>query len=115
RVFDKLTGKLLWETTLPAAGNATPAMYEVNGRQFVVIAAGGGKSKEPPGGRYIAFALKKEELKERWQGEVLRSNQGVLGPNINAAWNHGATRSAANNSAVARSGSGGVSFLRSLH
>jgi len=63
RVFDKLTGKLLWETTLPAAGNATPAMYEVNGRQFVVIAAGGGKSKDPPGGSYIAFALKKEVLK----------------------------------------------------
>jgi quinoprotein glucose dehydrogenase len=37
-VFDKLTGKLLWETTLPdASGNATPAMYEINGRQFVVI------------------------------------------------------------------------------
>ncbi len=59
RVFDKLTGKLLWETTLPAAGNATPAMYEVNGRQFVVIAAGGGKSKDPPGGSYVAFALPK--------------------------------------------------------
>jgi quinoprotein glucose dehydrogenase len=57
RVFDKLTGKLLWETTLPAAGNATPAIYEVNGRQFVVIAAGGGKSKDPPGGSYMAFAL----------------------------------------------------------
>src|SRR5262245_21033339 len=63
RVFDKLTGKLLWETTLPAAGNATPAMYEVNGRQFVVIAAGGGKSKDPPGGSYVAFALKKEVFK----------------------------------------------------
>ncbi len=57
RVFDKLTGKLLWETTLPAAGNATPAMYEMNGRQFIVIAAGGGKSKDPPGGSYVAFAL----------------------------------------------------------
>jgi quinoprotein glucose dehydrogenase len=57
RVFDKVTGKLLWETTLPAAGNATPAMYEANGRQFVVIAAGGGKSKDPPGGSYVAFAL----------------------------------------------------------
>ena len=42
-VFDKLTGKLLWETLLPAAGNATPAIYEAGGRQFVVIAAGGGK------------------------------------------------------------------------
>ena len=43
RAFDKTTGKLLWETTLPFAGNATPATYEVGGRQFVVIAAGGGK------------------------------------------------------------------------
>jgi quinoprotein glucose dehydrogenase len=59
RVFDKVSGKLLWETTLPSAGNATPAMYEVNGRQFIVIAAGGGKSKEPPGGSYVAFALKR--------------------------------------------------------
>ena len=57
RAFDKRTGELLWETTLPAAGNATPATYEVNGRQFVVIAAGGGKSKDPPGGSYVAFAL----------------------------------------------------------
>jgi quinoprotein glucose dehydrogenase len=56
-VFDKATGKLLWETTLPAAGNATPATYEINGRQFVVIAAGGGKSGEPSGGSYVAFAL----------------------------------------------------------
>ena len=57
RVFDKLTGKLLWETTLPASGNATPATYEVNGRQYVVIAAGGGKSSAPSGGSYVAFAL----------------------------------------------------------
>jgi quinoprotein glucose dehydrogenase len=55
--FDKTTGKLLWETTLPAAGNATPAMYEADGRQFIVIAAGGGKSKDPSGGKYVAFAL----------------------------------------------------------
>jgi len=60
RAFDKTTGELLWETTLPFAGNATPATYEVNGRQFVVIAAGGGKDpKSQPGGVYIAFALPK--------------------------------------------------------
>ena len=57
RAFDKRTGALLWETTLPAAGNATPATYAVGGRQFVVIAAGGGKSPDPPGGSYVAFAL----------------------------------------------------------
>lgn len=58
RAFDKSTGKLLWETTLPFAGNATPATYEVNGRQFVVIAAGGGKDpKSGSGGVYVAFSL----------------------------------------------------------
>jgi quinoprotein glucose dehydrogenase len=57
RAFDKTTGKLLWETTLPAAGNATPSTYEVDGRQYVVIAAGGGKSKAPSGGSIVAFAL----------------------------------------------------------
>jgi len=55
--YDKTTGKLLWEATLPAAGNATPATYEVDGRQYVVIAAGGGKWGAPSGGSYIAFAL----------------------------------------------------------
>ena len=57
RAFDKLTGEILWEASLPAAGNATPAVYEVNGRQFVVIGAGGGKSGAPSGGTYVAFAL----------------------------------------------------------
>ncbi len=61
RAFDKTTGKLLWETTLPFSGNATPATYEVNGRQFVVVHATGGKARkgEPSGGMFIAFALKK--------------------------------------------------------
>ena len=58
RAFDKSTGKLLWETALPFAGNATPATYSVNERQYVVIAAGGGKDpKSPSGGVYIAFRL----------------------------------------------------------
>ena len=59
RAFDKTTGALLWETTLPFAGNATPATYEVDGRQVVVIGAGGGKDpKSKSGGVYVAFALK---------------------------------------------------------
>ena len=58
RAFDKSTGALLWETSLPFSGNATPATYQVNGRQFVVIAAGGGKdSRSRSGGVYVAFAL----------------------------------------------------------
>ena len=57
--FDKRTGKLLWETTLPMAGNATPITYEVGGRQYVVIYATGGKGGRgaPSGGVYVAFAL----------------------------------------------------------
>jgi len=57
RAFDKATGALLWETTLPAAGNATPATYEVDGRQFVVIATSSGKSRTQAPARYVAFAL----------------------------------------------------------
>jgi len=61
RAFDKATGKLLWETTLPFAGNATPITYQVKGRQYVVIAAGGGKDlKSKSGGVYIAFAVAKK-------------------------------------------------------
>jgi quinoprotein glucose dehydrogenase len=61
RAYDKSTGELLWETTLPFAGNATPATYEANGRQFVVIAAGGGKDpKSGSGGVYVAFALPRD-------------------------------------------------------
>jgi quinoprotein glucose dehydrogenase len=61
RAFDKSTGELLWEATLPFSANTTPATYAVNGRQFVVIAAGGGKdSKSPSGGVYVAFALTQE-------------------------------------------------------
>jgi quinoprotein glucose dehydrogenase len=62
RAFDKSTGEMLWEAVLPFAGNATPMTYAVNGRQFVVIAAGGGKDPQSPsGGVYVAFALPKPE------------------------------------------------------
>jgi quinoprotein glucose dehydrogenase len=57
RVFDKSTGEVLWETQLPAAGYATPSTYMAGGRQYVVIAAGGGKLGTPSGDRYVAFAL----------------------------------------------------------
>ncbi len=59
RAFDKATGKLLWEAQLPFAGNATPAVYEVKGREYVVIASGGSwmNHKGGTGGVYVAFAL----------------------------------------------------------
>lgn len=57
RAFDAKTGEKLWETTLPAGGYATPATYSVNGRQFVVIACGGGKMGTKSGDSYVAFAL----------------------------------------------------------
>jgi quinoprotein glucose dehydrogenase len=57
RAFDKQTGKLLWETTLPAAGYATPSTYSVRGKQYVVIAAGGGKLGTKSDDAYVAFAL----------------------------------------------------------
>jgi quinoprotein glucose dehydrogenase len=57
RAFDAKTGAVLWEAELPASGHATPAVYSVNGKQYVVIAAGGGKWKTPSGGSYVAFTL----------------------------------------------------------
>ena len=56
----KLNGKLLWETELPAAGNATPSVYEIKGREFVVIVCGGGKNGAPLGSSIVAFALPEE-------------------------------------------------------
>ncbi|WP_117301549.1 pyrroloquinoline quinone-dependent dehydrogenase [Paracidobacterium acidisoli] len=57
-VYDAKTGKLLWETELPYSGLATPSTYMVNGKQYIVIAAGGGQSsRKPSGGVYIAFSL----------------------------------------------------------
>ncbi len=57
RAFNKINGDLLWEYKLPAAGFATPAVYQYRGRQFVVIACGGGKLSTQSGDAYVAFAL----------------------------------------------------------
>lgn len=57
RAFDKRSGKLLWEYQMDAAGNATPATYMINGKQYVVIGAGGGKWGNLSGSTYYAFAL----------------------------------------------------------
>lgn len=58
RAFDRASGDVLWKTRLPAGGYATPATYEAGGRQYVVIAAGGGgKPGTKQGDAYVAFAL----------------------------------------------------------
>ncbi|HTK28611.1 MAG TPA: pyrroloquinoline quinone-dependent dehydrogenase [Vicinamibacterales bacterium] len=55
--YDALTGALLWETVLPAAGNATPSIYSIGGREYVVIVCGGGKNGAASGSSVVAFAL----------------------------------------------------------
>jgi quinoprotein glucose dehydrogenase len=57
RAFDRKTGRLVWSYQLPAAGFATPVTYTVEGRQYIAIAAGGGKGSRYAG-KYLAFALK---------------------------------------------------------
>jgi len=57
RAFDKATGEKLWEATLPSGGFATPATYQVKGRQYVVVAAGGGKLGMPSSHAWVAYAL----------------------------------------------------------
>ncbi len=57
RAFDKRTGELLWQAKLPAAGYASPSVYAVKGKQYVVIACGGGKLRTKSGDFYVAFAL----------------------------------------------------------
>jgi quinoprotein glucose dehydrogenase len=56
--FDSRTGKQLWETQLPYAGRATPATYMIDGKQYVVVATGGGRYQIAPAkGVYVAFSL----------------------------------------------------------
>jgi quinoprotein glucose dehydrogenase len=56
--YDKSTGDLLWEHPLPAGGYATPCTYQINGRQYLVIAAGGaGKLGTKAGDAFVAFRL----------------------------------------------------------
>ena len=57
RAFNKKTGALLWETKLPFPGFATPSTYTVEGKQYIVIACGGGKLGTASGDAYLAFAL----------------------------------------------------------
>lgn len=57
RAFNKRNGNLLWEYDLPAPGFATPSVYAVNGKQYIVIACGGGKLGTKSGDAYVVFAL----------------------------------------------------------
>lgn len=58
RAFNKTTGETLWEHQLPAGGYATPCTYEVNGKQYLIIAAaGGGKVGTKTSDQFVAFAL----------------------------------------------------------
>ncbi|MEO5593234.1 MAG: PQQ-binding-like beta-propeller repeat protein [Chitinophagaceae bacterium] len=57
RAFDKQNGKIIWQTQLPAAGYASASTYSVNGKQYVVIACGGGKLNTKSGDKYVAFSL----------------------------------------------------------
>ncbi len=68
RAFDMKSGRKLWEVALPAGGYATPATYVVNGRQYVVIAAGGGKMGTKSGDTYVAYALPEPGARSRGRG-----------------------------------------------
>ncbi len=57
RIFDKTSGRLLWQYNLPAAGYSTPATYLIDGRQYIVVTCSGGKLGTKTGDSYIAFAL----------------------------------------------------------
>ncbi len=57
RAYNKKTGKLLFETKLPAGAYASPAIYSIKGKQYVVIACGGGKMKTKSSDAYVAFTL----------------------------------------------------------
>jgi quinoprotein glucose dehydrogenase len=59
RAFDTESGKLLWSASLPAGGQATPMTYAIDGRQYVVIAAGGYKDESTRGDYLVAYALPK--------------------------------------------------------
>lgn len=57
RAFDKDTGDMLWEHDLPFDGNATPSVYAIDGKQYVIISCGGAKKKPVHGGILMAFSL----------------------------------------------------------
>ena len=90
RAFDTHSGRVLWEYKLPAGGYATPSVYVIDGKQYVVIAAGGGgKNATKYGDSIIAFALPSEEEPSRQQGRWTRADGSDLfdGKTLNG-WVH---------------------------
>lgn len=96
RAFDKNSGEILWEAKLPAAGYATPAVYVIDGKQYIVIACGGGKLGSKSGDSYVAFALPEEpsggeklagigipeHTSDKWQKErekILKGMEAAMG------------------------------------
>lgn len=65
RAYNKRNGALLWQRKLPAPGLATPAVYAVNGKQYIVIPCGGSKWGGPSGDAYVAFSLSSSGKKDR--------------------------------------------------
>ena len=57
RAIDMDNGDIVWETKLPAAGYASPSTYSLNGKQYIVIACGGGKLNTKSGDKYVAFTI----------------------------------------------------------
>jgi len=57
RAFNKRTGQLIWQAPLTASGFATPSVYSINGKEYIVIACGGGKLNTKSGDAYVAFSL----------------------------------------------------------
>ena len=53
RAFDKATGRVVWETDLPAGTTGAPMTYQVNGKQFIVLAVG----SQQHSAEYIALSL----------------------------------------------------------
>ena len=57
RAFDATTGEIVWTTQLPAAAYASPSTYAIGGKQYIVLACGGGKLNTKSGDKYVAFAI----------------------------------------------------------
>ena len=78
RALDKRTGQVLWETQLPAGGYATPSTYVVNGKQYIVIAAGGGKMGTKSGDAYVGMRCPTE--RHRLDPGGIRAIPAILTP-----------------------------------